>query len=265
MKLNYYYTLITLLVILTSGCQNYYQGGFNGNEFSQMPTPIYKDNTTQRNHYINAGIAKGIEYYKTERNDVRYISYNYGVGAERITFAIGVKPYIGNYFVNTFEGELSNLNKKYNYWGVQTQCMFGINIPVSDKFHWRILNWQMSWDFERGDFYDFRKNMIKLDEELELGLRFVDDFTNIAGHGYSELIFIPSENISIGVLGGIGTSVKQMNISSFVGGSIEYQRFGIKATRMFFTPNLATIVIPIFNDKINTENDLWQLAVYYKF
>lgn len=260
-----YFAYILIGASLLMGCRSYYQGAFTGSEFNKMPVPIYKADETQRKHYISGGYGDGIKYYKREQNAFKFLGYNYSQSAKHFNFGVGAKLFTGKYNVNTFEEDLKKLNKDYNYWGFQAQCMFGYQIPFSEKFHWRALNWQLSWHLERGEFYQFRDDLIELDDKIELSLGFFDDFTNVAAHGYTEFLFMPVDKLSIGLLGGLGSSVKHMNIAAIIGGHIEFHRFGIQATRTFSSPNLGTSYITMFNGNSNLTNSPWQIGLYYMF
>lgn len=264
MKFTYYFAILILSTLLT-GCKSYYQGAFTGSEFNKIPIPTYKEGETKGKHYVSGGLGEGIKYYQNEQNTFKFISYNYGKAAKNFNIGVGGKLFLGDYNVKSFKDDLLDLNKKYNYWGFQAQCMFGFNIPISEKFHWRVANWQMSWHIERGDFYNFRDNIIQLDNNMERALGFFDDFTNFSAHGYTEFIFIPAERFSLGLLGGLGTSVKHMNIATMIGASIEFDHIGIQATRTFSTPNLASSFIAAFEGNTKTGNAPWQIGLYYKF
>lgn len=258
------YLLILISLFFTS-CQSVYLAGYTGSEYHHLETPFAQKDSTVTAHYLKGGIQEGVEYYKKEKNDIEYLGYHYAVSKNHFSFAVGGNAFHGKYTVNSFTGESANLNKGYDYWGGELLAKASFNLPITESFHWRIIGAQMSWNMERGPFYDFRDNIVKMDEEMEDGATFMDTATNLSFYGTTEFYFNPAKDLYIGMNYALGLILKHVSFSSVVGASMEYKGIGLKCNYREGTPSLLHASISTFDNKINNNVDSWQYAVYYKF
>ncbi|MGB5990079.1 MAG: hypothetical protein WBG43_10090 [Marinifilaceae bacterium] len=258
----YAFVLISLFL---SSCNSLYLAGYTGSEYHHLETPFAKKDSTVTAHYIKGGIQEGVKFYKKEKNDIQYVGYHYAISKSYFSFAAGVNAFHGNYTVNSFINESVSLNKGYDYWGGEILAKVNVNIPISEHLHWRIIGAQMSWNMERGPFYDFRDNIVKMDEAMEDAATFMDTATNLSFYGNTEFYFHPAKDLYIGINYAFGLIFKYLSFSSIVGANIEYKGIGLKCNYREGTPSLLHASIPTFNNKINNNIDSWQYAVYFKF
>lgn len=261
---NVIYMLLLVCLFLT-GCESVYLAGYAGSEYHHMETPFAAKDTLITAHYLKGGIQEGTKYYKKEKNDIEYLGYHYAISKDYFSFAVGANAFHGKYTVNSFTGESSDLNKAYDYWGGEVLAKVNLNIPVSDYFHWRIIGAQMSWNMERGPFYDFRDDLVRLEEEMEEGATFMDTATNLSFYGNTEFYFHPAKDFYLGINYALGFVLKHVSFSSIVGANIEYKNIGLKCNYREGTPSLLHASISTFNNKVNNNVNYWQFAVYYKF
>jgi len=257
--------ILVLVLITFSSCQSFYQAGLAGSEYQHLETPFNNTDTTTTAHYVKAGFQQGVEYYNNEKNDIQFLGYHYAVSRKYFGFAVGGNIFHGKYDVTSFVRDMEHLNKSYDYWGAEALIKFNFNIPMSSWCHWRIIGWQLTWNTERGAFYDFRDDMAKLDDEMEFGTSFMDEMTNLSFYVDSELLLNPATDLFIGLNGAFGTNIKHMNFNFVASSSIEYKSIGLKCLRKVGTPKLAHVYISMFDNTVKNEIYNWQFAVYYKF
>lgn len=264
MKSNIYF-LLFLSVIFLSSCQSLYQAGYAGSEYHHLETPFCHSDTTVTAHYLEGGVQEGVEYYKNEKNDIQFLGYRYALSGRYFGFAFGGNVNHGKYKVNSFVNEMSHLNKSYEYWGGEFLAKANVNIPISQFIHWRIIGAQISWNMERGPFYNFRDDLMKLDEEMEIGTTFFDTAASFSFYVDSEFLINPARDFYMGFSSALGTSMKYANIN-FVGGlSLEYKGIGIKCCYREGTPSLVRATLSAFDNTVNNNVNYYQYAIYYKF
>jgi hypothetical protein len=256
---------ILFISICFVSCQSVYLAGYSGSEYHHLETPFAQADTTITAHYLKGGIQEGVEFYKNEKNDIQYLGYHYAISRDYIGFAIGANAFHAKYKVSSFIGNKEFLNQSYDYWGGEFLAKFNINIPISNVFHWRIIGAQMSWNFERGDFYDFRDDLIKLDDEMEDGTSFMDNATNISFYADTEFMFNPAKDLYMGFNSAFGFGIKYMNFNFVTGTNIEYKRVGLKCSYREGTPSLLYASISTFDNTVNNDVHSWEYGVYYRF
>jgi len=257
--------ILCISIVLLSSCQSLYQAGYAGSEYHHLETPFCHADTTVTAHYLEGGIQEGVEYYKNEKNDLQYLGYRYAISGRYFGFAVGGNAFHGNYKVNSFVDDMAHLNNSYDYWGGEFYAKTNLNIPITQFFHWRVIGAQISWNMERGPFYDFRDDLVKLDEEMEMGTTFFDSAASFSFYVDSEFLFNQAKDFYLGLSSALGTSMKYVNLS-FVGGiSLEYKGVGLKCSYREGTPSLVRATLSAFDNTVNNNVNYYQYSVYYKF
>jgi hypothetical protein len=228
-----FFSLLCIVFIL-NGCRAYYDEAMSGGDYAYMHTPIYDENDEDNSvNCLSAKYSKGVTFYENEQNKSGEISYHYGASEKNVSYALGAFVFGGRYNVTNLKGELSPLNDNYSYWGGGLRAKFALNWPVSQNFHWRVIGFQGTWYFERGSFYNFKKDMYDLGKSLEVNMMedfigFTNDLTNITIYPYTEFAIKIGDSWSLTPNAGIGYKINRFcAFRSFVGINLSYKNFNI--------------------------------------
>lgn len=257
--------ILFILLIISSSCQSLYQSGYVTAEYHPLETPMNTQDSTITAHYIRGGIQQGMEYYKGERNEIQFGGYHYAISNKSFNFAAGFNIFHGNYTVKAFSGKEAYRNQAYDYWGGELMIKANINIPISNVVHWRVIGLQLSWNTERGEYYDFRESLLNLDTDKEDSIIEMEDVFNFSMYLNSEILFNPVDKLYLGFNTALGMNMKHANICFVSGAKIEYYKLGLFCNIRESTIPLANATLSIFDNTVSDRNIFYQFGMYYQF
>jgi len=258
-------------VLFIGACRTYYGDGLAGANYAHMQTPMAKKGESISKNYIGGKYNKDVNYYENEKNESYEVSYHHAVSKRCVNYAIGAFAFKGNYKVVDLQSSNKNLNKNYDYYGGGIRAKVAYNWSISPRVHWRIIGLQASWYMERGDYYNFKRDLIDLgefeDEEIMKDMvGGIKDFTNITFHPYTEFVFRIGDSWQIIPHAGFGYKLNNlMSLRFFTGLNVSYRQFSIWGSVQHVGTSFDRLINNDFITKNAGSNTHSQLGLAWSF
>jgi hypothetical protein len=254
-------TLIALFILmLTSSCVSYITPAIGGNtSINYIPRPAFKGTINKESSISGTVISQSpIDHHLNMFSGM--LSLNKGYTTKNLNWGFGAFGVLGkahfkdstSFGLGTTTSPIKNFNK--SFYGGGLRMTFGFQMVTNNrKFNFRILNWENAISIEKGDYQNYRKELLKKTFIGGKEVIYVSNISTIFTTGLSTEIFWneafgdPDLKIGYRIFSGYSPKVTKSYIIlnredkeiSDRSGVVNFSLF-IKAQKFYFTTEAGT-------------------------